>query len=128
MARKKKYTAKEKQMYGIYKKAYHRAIKGHRYEYRERFTLKEFKKWYKDAKLAPDSKAHPIKSIIESQKYSDHDEYIDFARVKLGGKLTKEFRDPKTREDMWVSFMEEYTEAGMTWAEAKAYALEYFGY
>lgn len=124
-----KWTKEEKRAYGIYKKTYHRAIIGHKYEYMKRFSAKEFREWYRNAKLAPASKKHPIKSIVQAQQISDNKKFTEAARKQLGGKLTKEFReDPEFRKGLFRDYVDDLRDQGMSQKEARQAAEDYYGY
>lgn len=125
---KRKYSAQMKRAYGQYKRRYHEAIKGHQNQYMKRLSLKEFSEWYRDAKLAPASKDAPIKSIVEAQKFVESDQFIEYYKSTHGGRVDKDFKNARVREDVWLEFLTDRMAEGMTYTEAKAYAEEYFGY
>lgn len=125
----KRWTKQEKAGWTRYKRMYHEAIKGHKFEYRKRFTKSEFREWYRNVKLAPGLGDHPIRNMIKAQEISDNKTFTKAAKKRLGGKLTKQFReDPEFRKQLFRDYVDELKAQGMTQDEARKAAEDYYGY
>lgn len=129
----KRWNKTEKAAWTKYKRMYHNAIKGHMYEYTTRLSSSEFRKWYRDAKLAPDSKEHPIRSIIEAQQITENRTFITQVKKDYGGRIPKELReDTQESRTLRRAIISDYVDilraSGMSQEDAREAAMDYYGY
>lgn len=101
----------------------------HRYEYGERLSKTEFREMYRNAKLAPMSKEHPISSIIKAQKFSDNKKfYKQYMKMEKLKKVDSRMRNESFRKNLFSDFVDELRAQGLSQEDARAEAMEYYGY